>query len=186
MPFCDYLDDSATVRDVMGHQATRYAPLENFTHDLMRGESPFSVAERELIAAYTSGLNVCQFCYRAHLAGAEAFGVAPELIEGLIKNPDGATAVDDRLRPVLSFVLKLSVEPARVTKSDTDAVLAAGWGEDALHATPAIWLQNTASAYSVNSQTPSPCLARPSASSLCKCASSERMAKRCILSGVSS
>ena len=138
MPFCDYLDDSATVRDVMGHQATRYAPLENFTHDLMRGDSPFSVAERELIAAYTSGLNACQFCYGAHLAGAKAFGVAPDLIEGLIKNPDGLTSVDARLRPILNFVRKLTEEPARVTKSDADAVFAAGWGEDALHDAAAI------------------------------------------------
>ena len=39
MPFCEYLDDNATVRDVLAHQAARYAPLENFTHDLMRGSS---------------------------------------------------------------------------------------------------------------------------------------------------
>ena len=80
MPFCDYLSESSTVRDVMAHQAARYAPLEHFTHDLMRGDSPFSVAERELIAAYVSGLNACDFCFGAHVAGAKAFGIEPELV----------------------------------------------------------------------------------------------------------
>jgi len=71
--FCDYLEDNATVRDVMAYQAARYAPLENFTHDLMRCDSPFSMAERELIATYVSRLNACQFCYGVHVADAESF-----------------------------------------------------------------------------------------------------------------
>ena len=132
MPFCDYRDDSSTVRDVLARQATRYAPLEHFTEDLMRGPSPFSVAERELIAAFVSGTNACQFCYGAHVAGATAFGVAPGLIESLIEDIDGTAAVDARLKPVLHFVRKLTMAPARVTRGDADAVYAAGWSEDAL------------------------------------------------------
>ena len=138
MPFCDYLSDSSTVRDVMANQAARYAPLEHFTHDLMRGDSPFSVAERELIAAYVSGLNACDFCFGAHVAGAKAFGIEPELIEEMIEDLDTASALDARLRVVLRFVRKLTVEPARVNREDADAVFAAGWGEDALHDATAI------------------------------------------------
>ena len=138
MPFCNYLDDGSTVRDVMANQAARYEPLANFTHDLMRGDSPFSVAERELIAAFVSGLNACQFCYGAHVAGAEAFGVAPELINSLVKDVDSTAALDDRMQPVLRFVRKLTIEPGRVIKADADAVYAAGWGEDALHDAAAI------------------------------------------------
>ena len=138
MPFCEYLSGSSTVRDVMGNQAARYAPLENFTHDLMRGDSPFSVAERELIAAFVSGLNACQFCYGAHVAGAEAFGTAPGLVGSLVANLDDTAALDARMKPVLQFVRKLTNAPAQVTRSDADAVFAAGWGEDALHDAAAI------------------------------------------------
>lgn len=42
---------------------------------LMREPSPFSIAERELIAAFVSGLNACSFCYGEHTAVAEALGV---------------------------------------------------------------------------------------------------------------
>ena len=138
MPYCEYLTDGATVRDIMAHQAARYAPLESFTQDLMRGNSPFSVAERELIAAFVSGLNACQFCYGAHVAGAEAFGSPTGLVRNLIDDFDSTLTLDARLKPVLQFVRKLTVEPAKVTQADAETVFSAGWGEDALHDAAAI------------------------------------------------
>lgn len=137
MPFCDYLGDQSTVRDIMNKQAARYSPMEAFTQDLMRGPSPFTVGERETIAAFVSGLNACQFCYGAHVAVAGAFGVAPDLIAALVDDLDGAD-VEARLKPVLRFVHKLTREPARVSEADARALFDAGWGEDALHDAAAI------------------------------------------------
>ena len=37
-------------------------PLLDYHQALLRGRSPLSVAERELIAAYVSGLNACRYC----------------------------------------------------------------------------------------------------------------------------
>ncbi|NET05043.1 MAG: hypothetical protein F6K09_11890 [Merismopedia sp. SIO2A8] len=34
----------------------------------MRGESALSAGERELITAYVSGLNACNYCYGSHQA----------------------------------------------------------------------------------------------------------------------
>ena len=132
MPFCEYLNDSSTVRDVMGNQAARYAPLENFTHDLMRGNSPFSVAERELIAAYVSGLNACEFCHGSHTAAAVAFGFDEDLMPQLLDDIDTAP-VADKLKPILRYAKKLTQEPAKMVQADADAVFAAGWDEVALH-----------------------------------------------------
>ncbi len=137
MPFCDYLDDHSTVRDIMNKQAERYFPMETFTHDLLRGPSPFTVGEREMIAAFVSGLNACQFCHGAHVAAAGAFGVAPDLIAALVDDVDGAD-VEARLQPVFRYVRKLTREPARVSEADARAVFDAGWGEDALHDAAAI------------------------------------------------
>jgi hypothetical protein len=36
-------------------------PFSELTHDVMRGPSPWSVAERELFAAFVSRLNQCVF-----------------------------------------------------------------------------------------------------------------------------
>lgn len=91
-----------------------------------------TVAERELIAAYVSGLNACRYCHGVHSATAEAFGVSPGMLESLLANFETAP-VDDRLRPVLRYVRKLTVDPSRVTSADAGAVLDAGWDERALH-----------------------------------------------------
>ena len=40
------------------------------THEAMRGPSAWSVAERELMAAYVSKVNDCPFCIGAHTATA--------------------------------------------------------------------------------------------------------------------
>jgi uncharacterized peroxidase-related enzyme len=103
-------------------------------HDvLMRGEEPFTVAERELIFAYVSGLNACSFCYRGHVVAAELWGIEPGVMDKLMDDLDAAP-IDSRLRPVLRYVKKLTETPGKMVQADADAVYAAGWDEDALFA----------------------------------------------------
>lgn len=46
-------------------------PLLEYHEVLLRGESPFSAAERELIAAYVSGLNNCNYCRARNSRGCD-------------------------------------------------------------------------------------------------------------------
>lgn len=102
-------------------------------HDaLLRGESPLTVAQRELIAAFVSGLNACGFCLGAHRIIAETFGVAPELIDCLLDDMDSAP-VEPRLRPILKLAAKLTEDPSSVRSADRQAVFEAGWSPRALH-----------------------------------------------------
>ncbi|HEY2960400.1 MAG TPA: carboxymuconolactone decarboxylase family protein [Actinomycetota bacterium] len=64
--------------------------------------SPFSVAERELIAAYVSGLNACDYCHCVHSATAQAFGLDEGLVAALLDVD--AAPIDARMRPVLRYV----------------------------------------------------------------------------------
>ena len=41
-----------------------------------------------------------------------------------------ASAVDDKLKPVLRFVKKLTETPSRMMQADVDAIFDAGWDED--------------------------------------------------------
>ena len=107
-------------------------PLLDYHEVLMRGPSELTVAERELIAAYVSGLNDCGYCHGVHAVTAARFGIDKDLLTGLLEDVETA-AVDDRLRPVLAYVAKLTATPNRMTPSDADSVLAAGWSEKALH-----------------------------------------------------
>ena len=45
----------------------------------------------------------------------------------------GTAEIDDRLRPLLRYVGKLTHSPGRVSPADAEAVTAAGWDEQALH-----------------------------------------------------
>jgi len=107
-------------------------PLLEYHETLMRGDSPFTTGERELIAAYVSGLNACQYCHGVHTQTAAALGIDQPLLSDFLIHP-GSAAVDERLRPVLAFVRKLTLTPSKIVQADADAVFAAGWDDRALH-----------------------------------------------------
>ncbi len=99
---------------------------------VLRQPSPLSVGERELIAAYVSSLNACQYCAGVHSVTAAAFGLAEGLIDDMIDDLEAAE-IDEKLRPILRYVRKLTLEPAKMVGADAEAVFAAGWDEQALH-----------------------------------------------------
>ncbi len=72
------------------------APLLEYHDRLLRDPSPLTVAERELIAAYVSGLNSCIYCHGAHVVAARAFGIVEELFAGLLADVE-RSAVDERM-----------------------------------------------------------------------------------------
>ena len=110
-------------------------PLLELTDIIMRsGDCAFTSEQRELIAAYSSGLNDCTFCYNTHKATAEAFGVDENLLESMLGDLD-ASQVDDKLKPVFRFVKKLTLSPSRMLQADADAIFDAGWDEDCFHYT---------------------------------------------------
>lgn len=133
MPFFSWLPENAGVRHVMLHQPRRYLPVcGTFTQEIMRGPSALSVAERELIAAYVSALNACHYCSGAHKAFALDSGVAEAVFDALVQQGPEAAPVDAKLRPILAYAKKLTQTPSRLTQGDADAVVAAGWPEQAL------------------------------------------------------
>jgi uncharacterized peroxidase-related enzyme len=132
MSYLTSLPPDAALLQVFRTYPETAKPLIAF-HDLvMRQPSPFTDAERELIAAYVSGLNACTYCHGVHSATAEAFGVEPGLLAAALSDVDTAP-IDDKLRPVLRYVGKLTATPAKVTQADADEVFAAGWDDHALY-----------------------------------------------------
>jgi uncharacterized peroxidase-related enzyme len=112
-------------------------PLLKYHEVLLRGDSPFSAAERELIAAYVSGLNRCNYCRAVHSQTAIALGIGADTI-GHMLSDSRDEHVDLRMRPVLAYVGKLTLSPEKITKADVDPIFAAGWDDRALHDAAAI------------------------------------------------
>jgi uncharacterized peroxidase-related enzyme len=112
-------------------------PLLEYHEVLLRGESPFSTGERELIAAYVSGLNNCNYCHAVHSQTAIALGISADAITNMFPNRQDEH-VDGRMQPVLVFVRKLTQAPDAIVTADVDPVFAAGWDDRAVHDATAI------------------------------------------------
>ena len=95
-----------------------------FTHEAMRGPSPWSIGDREIMAAFVSKRNECQWCVGAHTATTErAYGDKGKVTAVLA---DLETApIEEPLRATLRMLGKLTREHA-VTPDDMRAVLRAG------------------------------------------------------------
>jgi uncharacterized peroxidase-related enzyme len=132
MPFLPSLAEDAHLIDVFKKFPALYRPLIEYHEILLRHPSFLTVAERELIAAYVSGLNSCNYCHGVHAATAEQFGVAEGFLHQLLENPEQAP-IDARMKPLLAYVKKLTYTPSRLLPVDAEAVLAVGWNEQAPH-----------------------------------------------------
>jgi uncharacterized peroxidase-related enzyme len=132
MSFFTHLDELSDITDITWNDRRRLGPLDKASHEIMRGKSNFSNAQKELFAAYVSGLNACSFCYGSHSAVAKNFGVSPELIESLVWNLEEAniTAKD---RPLFIYLKKLTQSPSKISSKDAQNVYAQGWTEEDLH-----------------------------------------------------
>jgi uncharacterized peroxidase-related enzyme len=100
------------------------ARAKAFTHEAMRGPTAWSVADRELMAAYVSNVNESTFCIAAHTATAsQAYQDAP-MVAAVLADLESAP-VEEPLRATLRMLGKLTAE-GTVSAEDMRDVLAAG------------------------------------------------------------
>jgi uncharacterized peroxidase-related enzyme len=130
--FLSELPDDATVLDVLRTFPEPAGPLVDYHQVVLRGPSELTVGERELIAAFVSGLNSCRYCRGVHEAVAERFGIEHGVLTALLEDI-GTAPVRDALKPLFAYVRKLTETPSRMTPADAEAVLAAGWQERTLY-----------------------------------------------------
>jgi len=91
MPLLRSLPEQPVMRDLYKSQPTTCKPLGELTEAAMRGPSPFTQGQRELIAAYVSGLNACTYCHTTHAGVAAAFRQDPLGCVGLrLRLPDNS------------------------------------------------------------------------------------------------
>ena len=107
MGFLKSLGETPHLYDVMNISPRMAVYLFKMTDEIMLVEGPLNDKERELIAAYVSGLNACSFCYRGHKAIAEMFGVEEGLIDELVEDLE-SVKIDDKIiifMPCFSLIL---------------------------------------------------------------------------------
>ena len=106
-------------------------------HQLLRGDGPLSATERELIAAYVSTLNSCEFCARAHASAAHHLHGVPhrDSERGVAELGPDADGVDPRLRALLRLAAAVVPGGSFVTTEQVAAARAAGADDEEIHDT---------------------------------------------------
>lgn len=105
--------------------------IHQFAQELMRNNSPFTAAQRELIAAFVSSHNGCEYCRDSHTGTAIKLGQPEGLVEQLVNDIETAD-IEREMKPVLRYVKKLTLTPNEVAQTDVDAILSVGWDETAV------------------------------------------------------
>lgn len=131
MSFLPSLPKKTNLADVIKAFPKGWEEMLDYHDVILRGDSPFTIAERELISAYVSGLNKCRFCLNAHTVYTESFGVEEGTVAALLDDPDKAP-IDAKLRPVLAYAKKLTLTPHAIDKADITAMLNVGWTQEAV------------------------------------------------------
>ncbi len=112
--------------------------LNQYTHEVMRGDSPLSPAFRELIATITSEGNECSFCRDSH---AQAAALLFEK-EGRVKSSKGQAFIGAVLEGdadltdaewvLLEFVVQVNLEAQDIEEKDIKKLKKAGWADEAI------------------------------------------------------
>ncbi|MEP6725258.1 MAG: peroxidase-related enzyme [Bacteroidota bacterium] len=110
-------------------------PLYDLAQVLLRGESPLSEADRELIAAYVSHRNNCVFCTNSHAAAARClYGDNKSTVDEVLKDMQQST-ITGKLKSLLHIAGKVQVLGKEVLPGDIAAARELGATDREIHDT---------------------------------------------------
>jgi uncharacterized peroxidase-related enzyme len=123
------------IRGLMKYRPETAGALNQLAETLLRGESPLSRGERELIASYVSSLNECRFCTSSHAAFAAA-----QLPEGMplverVHEDAGSAPISPKLKALLDIAASVQQSGLSVTAEQADRARAEGATDVEIHDT---------------------------------------------------
>jgi len=105
--------------------------LCELSHELMFEQAAISSALRELIAAYTSSLNGCEFCMNAHASVASHLYGDNDLVWSVLRDLE-SSALAEKDKALLRFTGKLTLDSGSIAQADIDILKVAGWDETSI------------------------------------------------------
>ena len=108
--------------------------LARFTNGVLRTPASITPGMRELVAAYTSRLNRCEFCTKAHAAAAGELLDSHELVEAVLTDRE-SSPLDEKDKTLLRFTEKLTHSSWDIAAEDMTPLREAGWNDEAIYFT---------------------------------------------------
>ena len=134
MPRIDAPADLPGIRGLMAFKQPWGDALSQLAQTLLRGDSPISQGEREVIAAYVSSRNSCNFCQWSHSATARALLSDPELLDAVVSDLDTAP-VTDLFRALLTLAGAVQEFDDSATAAAIEAARELGATDEHIHDT---------------------------------------------------
>lgn len=133
-----YLPDAPGFFGLMQRFPKTARPLTQLAESLLRGDSPLSAGERELIAAYVSARNGCRFCTGTHGATARHLladhpGYERTVVDRVLEDGPDVAALPDPMAALLRLAAKTEEGGHAVTDDVVEQARAAGASEEAVH-----------------------------------------------------
>jgi AhpD family alkylhydroperoxidase len=113
------LPDAARV--AFYHKSFFGAPMGAWTQMAMRGPSPWSVGERELMAAMVAKWNSCAFCIGAH--GAVAAKTMERPLVNAVLADFRSAPISEALKGALAFLEVMTLRPMELSAEHAKAAL---------------------------------------------------------------
>ena len=109
--------------------------LYDLAQILLRGDSPLTSAERELIAAHVSHRNNCMFCMSSHAAAArELYGDNRNIVDCVLGNVSSAP-LSNKMKALLYIAGKVQQSGKAVLPEDVAEARKHGAGDRDIHDT---------------------------------------------------
>lgn len=135
MAHIDLKNDKPGIVGLFHFRPDTSKPLCELAEKLLRGPSPLSSGEREIIASYVSYQNNCHFCHTSHGASAaHHFDGDLSLIDE-IKNNFETTDISIKLQSLLDIAGKVQKSGKEVAEEDVQKAKEAGADDREIHDT---------------------------------------------------
>ena len=128
-------NDIPGIRGLLAYRPETARPLGELAEVLLRGDSTLSRGERELIAAYVSRRNECEYCSNSHAATAAAQLPGGTDQVGQVLADPGTAPVSGKLKALLDIADLVRVDGRLVSADAVAKARAAGATDVEIHDT---------------------------------------------------
>lgn len=135
MPYIDLPEGVPGIRSLAMYRPETGTHLYDLAQVLLRGESPLTPAERELIATHVSARNECTFCMSSHAAAArELYGDQSHIVDCVI-HQEPTEGLSEKMKALLQIAGKVQVNGKEVTDADVELARKNGASDRDIHDT---------------------------------------------------
>ena len=135
MAYINLEKDIPGIRSLVMFRPETGTHLYSLAQVLLRGESPLSPAQRELIAAYVSHRNHCNFCSRSHAAAARCLYEDSQYVVDETLNDLETSSLSEKMKALLTIAALTGKSGKLVTAEIIEKAKAEGATDIEIHDT---------------------------------------------------